>query len=193
MSTLPIPVGRAALVACTALFVTTATGVVRAEGDKRQQAEQLLDELKAHTASAEVTRMVGRANEALQRAEDKTLPAAAATASNGAALQWARAAAEWVKLQRLEKEADEREHALNELRAKVKHARAQLEETEARRSRAAGLLQGKHDQDRHGTASSGAAPAESGAPATPSATAEPAGAAPAKQPAKRPAKPEGNK
>jgi hypothetical protein len=163
------PLGRVALAAGAALLVTVASSAAHAEPKARQQAEQLLEELEAHAKSPEVERMVARAKAALQKADDKTLPPAAVSASDGAALQWARAAAEWVKLQQLETQAAEQEQALTELRKKVKHARAQLEETEARRSRASGLL------EQHGAGE--LAPTSSSSAEAPAANASKAAAA----------------
>jgi hypothetical protein len=130
---------RVALAAALTVSTTPAVGTARAESNARPQAERLVAELEVHAKDPEVARLLARAKDALRRAA-ATPPTAASTALEAAALQWARAAASWVELGRAEAEAAEQERALAELRAQVKHVRAQLEETDARRSRAAGLL-----------------------------------------------------
>lgn len=81
-----------------------------------------------------------KASQLLESAQGEGVPANASRALEHAALEWARLASSWQRTLAAEEAATRQEREVARLRKELKGQKALLEETEARRSRAEGLL-----------------------------------------------------
>lgn len=122
------------------LRVHSASPAAAADASPAERVRQLLAQLAASEQRGQIEDPIARAKQALSRSEAKELPAEAKAALEAAAVTWATVGADWLETSRREAEANQVEQDAEELRAKVKHAQALLEETEARRGRAEGRL-----------------------------------------------------
>jgi hypothetical protein len=149
---------RAAL-AGGVVLAASGVSVGFADSDPGQAATDLIAELEKDAETPGVAEAVVRARAALEKAKAANVKPEAAAAHEAAALEWASLGADWQKVSEREAEAERLEQAVAEMRQGLKHSRALLEETAARKGRAEGLLEKLDD--------TGALPQAEGASSTP--------------------------
>ncbi len=120
----------------------SATPLATAAGDDpATRADELLAQVEQRAGKADIAEVVKKARQLVNEARADGARPEVARVHGEAALEWAATASDWLTAIEKEAAADDAELALAKAETELNHARALLEETEARRNRAQGLLQ----------------------------------------------------
>jgi len=126
-----------------ALLLTLSSTLLAADTEPQADAasaRKTLQQLEAHRETAGVADAINRAQQLLARAQEAGEDVQQQAALNAGALEWAQVGQDWLRALAQEQQAAAIEEEVEALRADLKHRRALLEETEARRGRAEGLV-----------------------------------------------------